>query len=62
MRPSSSPMIAKMKSVCAFGQEDPLRPAGAEADAGEPAAADRDQRLRDLVAGVRWVGERMRGT
>ena len=59
MRPSSSPMMAKMKSVCAFGQEVPLGPARAEPDAGEPAAAERDQRLRDLVARVRRVGERV---
>ena len=40
-------------------EEVPLRPARAEADAGEPAAADRDERLRDLVSGVGLVGERM---
>ena len=58
-RPSSSPMIAKMKSVCAFGQEHPLGPARAEADAVDAAAPERDQRLRDLVAGVRRVGPRV---
>ena len=41
------------------GQEVPLRPAGAEADAGQAAAPERDERLRDLVAGVGRVGERV---
>ena len=59
MRPSSSPMMAKMKSVCAFGRKFHLARPGAEPDAGEPAAAERDERLRDLVAGVRRVGERV---
>ena len=40
-------------------EEVPLGPAGAEPDAGPAAAADRDQRLRDLVALVRLVGERV---
>ena len=40
-------------------QEVPLRPAGAEADAGQAAAAERDERLRDLVARVAGVVERV---
>ncbi len=35
-RPSSSPMMAKMKSVWAYGQEAPLGPGVAEADAQNP--------------------------
>ena len=42
------------------GEEVPLGPAGAEPDAGEPAAPQRDQRLRDLVPRVGRVGERVR--
>ena len=34
-------------------EEPPLGPARAEPDAGPPAAAERDERLGDLVAGVR---------
>ena len=37
------------------GQEQPLRAARAEADAVHATAAERDQRLRDLVAGVGLV-------
>ena len=40
-------------------EEVPFGPARAEADAGQPAAADRDERLRDLVPRVGLVGERM---
>ena len=42
------------------GQEAPLRPALAQPDAGQAAAAERDERLRDLVAGVRLVVARVR--
>ena len=52
-------MMAKMKSVWAFGQEAPLGPAGAEADAGEPPRRDADQRLAHLVAGVLRVLRRV---
>ena len=41
------------------GEEHPLGPARAEPDAVDAAAAERDQRLRDLVAGVRRVGPRV---
>ena len=44
-----------MKSVSAFGQEHPLGPARAEPDAVHTAAPERDQRLRDLVAGAPLV-------
>ncbi len=40
-------------------EEQPLGMAVPEADAVHPAAAERDQRLRDLVAGVRRVLPRM---
>ena len=39
MRPSSSPMTAKMKSVCAFGRNSHFGVPRAEADAAHAAAA-----------------------
>ena len=51
--PSSSPMIAKMKSLCASGSQLPLLPAGPEADA-PPAAVGQG------VAAVERTGGRRR--
>ena len=48
IRPSSSPMIEKMKSVCANGQVAPLAPARAQAHAGDATVGDRRQRLHRL--------------
>jgi hypothetical protein len=49
-RPSSSAITASRKSVCASGQVEQLLDARAEADAEPLAAAEGDQRVRQLVA------------
>ena len=52
-------MMAKMKSVCALGRKFHLaRPAPSPTPV-RPPLPERDQRLRDLVARVRRVGERV---
>ena len=56
--PSSSPMIAKMKSLWAFGQVVPLLAAVAQAHAEPAAGAERDQSLDQLVAGALRVRHR----
>ena len=59
IRPSSSPMMAKMKSVWALGRKPHLARLRAEADAGHSPPAQTDERLHDLIAGVAGVRPRI---
>ena len=52
-------MMAKMKSVWAYGQEAPLGPTLAQPGAEEAAVGHAHLRLDGLVAGVERVGPRI---
>ena len=53
-RPSSSPMIAKMKSLVDSGTQPHLLPAGAEAHAEQAARPERVLALDGLLVGAGW--------
>jgi hypothetical protein len=52
-------MMAKMKSVEGAGQVEVLHPALAEAEPGDAAEAERQQRLDRVVAGAERIAERV---